>query len=186
MKINCSNIVFGVIYRHPSKNTKLFLEQLKKNLELLNNAKLYLIGDLNINICSFNENFSNDAIDYVNMLASNSFFPIISLPTRVTDTSAKLIDHIIINDCKNSIFPGIIKTDLSDHYPIFCTIYAAARNRTSNNKSTVKSRYFKEISLILIAIYLVITCMNRFVSFFRITVTYIPPISIAYLATVLI
>ena len=108
-KMNCLNIVFGVIYRQPSNNTKLFLEQLNKNLELLNNAKLYLIGDLNINICSSNKNFSNDAIDYVNMLASNSFFPIISLPPRVTDTSATLIDHIITNDCKNSIFPGYYK-----------------------------------------------------------------------------
>ena len=30
----------------------------------------------------------------------------------------------------------------------------------------LKSQYFKEISLTLIAIYFVITCMNRFVSFF--------------------
>ena len=110
--------------------TKLFLEQLNKNLELLNNAKLYLIEDLYINICFFNKNFSNDAID-----------------------------------CKNSFFPGIIKADLSDHYPIFCTIDAVARYRTSNTKSM--SRYFKEISLILIAIYFVITCINRFVSFFK-------------------
>ena len=70
------------------------------------------------------------------MLArSSSFFPIISLPTRVFNTSATLIYHIITNDCKNSIFPGIIKTDLSDHYPIFCTIDAVARNRISNSKS---------------------------------------------------
>ena len=41
LKINCLNIVFGVIYRHPLNNTKLFLEQLNKNLELLNNAKLF-------------------------------------------------------------------------------------------------------------------------------------------------
>ena len=82
-------------------------------------------------ICPFNKNFCSDAIDYVNMLASNSFFfIIISLPTRVTDTSATLIDHIITNDCKNSIFAGIIKTDLSDHYPIFCAIDAVAGNRT--------------------------------------------------------
>ena len=134
LKMNCLNIVFGVIYRHLLNCTKLFLEQLNKSLELLDNAKLYLFGDLNIHICSTSNNFSNDTIDYVNMLASNSFFPIISLPTRVTDTSATLIDHIITNDCKNSIFPKIIKTDLSDHYPIFCTIDAVARNRTSNNK----------------------------------------------------
>ena len=29
----------------------------------------------------------------------------------------------------------MIKTDLSDHYSIFCTIDAVAGNRTSNNKS---------------------------------------------------
>ena len=37
--------------------------------------------------------------------------------------------------------------------------------------TNLKSRYFKEISLILIAIYFVITCMNRYVSFLIITVT---------------
>ena len=36
---------------------------------------------------------------------------------------------------KNSIFPGIIKTDLSDHYPIFCTVDAVSGNISSNNKS---------------------------------------------------
>ena len=46
------------------------------------------------------------------------------------------VDLRIFHHCtKFFIFPGIIKTDLSDHYPIFCTIDAAARNRTSNNKS---------------------------------------------------
>ena len=33
-----------------------------------------------------------------------------------------IIDHIITNDHKNIIFPGIIKSDLTDHYPIFCFI----------------------------------------------------------------
>ena len=69
------------------------------------------------------------------MLASNSFFPIISLPTPVTDTSAILIDHIITNDYKTRSFLELKKTVLSNHYPIFCTIDAVARNRTSNNKS---------------------------------------------------
>ena len=53
------------------------------------------------------------------MLASKSFFPVTSLPTQATDTLAAPIDHIITNNCKNLIFPGIMKTDLSDYYPIF-------------------------------------------------------------------
>ena len=53
------------------------------------------------------------------MLASNGYFPLISLPTRVTAVSSTKIDHLIMNDHKNIIFPGIIKTDLIGHYPIF-------------------------------------------------------------------
>ena len=63
------------------------------------------------------------------------FFSIISLPTRVTDTSDTIIDRNITNDCKNSVFPGIIKTNLSDHYSIFCTIDIVAGSETSKNKS---------------------------------------------------
>ena len=33
IEMNCLNIVFGTIYRHPTNNTELFLEQLNKNLE---------------------------------------------------------------------------------------------------------------------------------------------------------
>ena len=42
------------------------------------------------------------------MLACNGYFPLITLPTRVNDVSSTLIDHLITNDHKNSIFPGII------------------------------------------------------------------------------
>ena len=56
------------------------------------------------------------------MLASNGYFPLITLPTLVNDVSSTLIDHLITNDHKNSVFPGMIRTDLTDHYPIICSI----------------------------------------------------------------
>ena len=56
------------------------------------------------------------------MLASNSMCPIIAYPTRVADTSSTIIDHIITNCSSHSIFPGIIKHDLIDHYPVFCSM----------------------------------------------------------------
>ena len=114
------DIILGVIYRHPKSNAKLFVDELNKTLEQLKTTKVYLIGDININIFSINN--AKYASDYGNMLASNGYFPLITLPTRVNDVSSTLIDHLITNDHKNSIFPGIIKTDLTDHYPIFCSI----------------------------------------------------------------
>ena len=120
IKLRHLDIILGVIYRHPKSNAKLFVDELNKTSEQLKTTKVYLIGDININI--FSINIAKYASDYGNMLAGNGYFPLKTLPTRVNDVSSTLIDHLITNDHKNSIFPGIIKTDLTDHYPIFCSI----------------------------------------------------------------
>ena len=44
------------------------------------------------------------------------FFPIITKPTRVAETSSTIIDHIITNDLTRRLFPMIIRTDLTDYY----------------------------------------------------------------------
>ena len=102
-------------------------------------SKVCLIGDRNINL-SFNIDASNDSTNgngankYVNMLASNGYFPLITLPTRVTAVSSIIINRLITNDHKNNIFPGIIKTDLTDHYTIFCFIDAVTCSNKTNQK----------------------------------------------------
>jgi len=47
-------------------------------------------------------------------------FSIITKPTRVTDSSSTIIDHILTNNAIHTIIPGVIRTDLSDHYSTFC------------------------------------------------------------------
>ena len=74
------------------------MDELNKTLEQLKTTKVYLIGDININIFSINN--AKYTSDYGNMLASNSYFPLITLPTRVNDVSSTLIDHLITNDHK--------------------------------------------------------------------------------------
>ena len=140
IKLCHSDLFLGVIYRHPRSNVKLFTDQLNKTLEQLKTFKVYLIGDININLSpifdvSNNDSNVNSANEYVNVLASNGYFPLITLPTRVTAVSSSIIDHIITNDHKNIIFPGIIKSDLTDHYPIFCFIDDVV---TCSNKTNLK------------------------------------------------
>ena len=140
IKLCHSDLLLGVIYRHPRSNVKLFTDQLNKTLEQLKTSKVYLIGDININLSpifdvSNKDSNVNSANEYVNMLASNGYFPLITLPTRVTAVSSSIIDHIITNDHKNIIFPGIIKSDLTDHYPIFCFIDDVV---TCSNKTNLK------------------------------------------------
>ena len=53
------------------------------------------------------------------LLVSNSLYPLISKPTRITSRTATLIDNIFTNNLEHSMNSGILYTDLSDHLPIF-------------------------------------------------------------------
>ena len=56
------------------------------------------------------------------MLTSSGYFPIISLPTRVNDHSASIIDHIVTTDHLHSVSPCITNCDVTGDYPIFCIV----------------------------------------------------------------
>ena len=73
------------------------------------------------------------------MLYSNNIFPLITKPTRLTDHTSTLIDHIYTNTPIDLTTPGIATVDISDHLPIFCII----ENRIK--KQTTK-RYYRNYS----------------------------------------
>ena len=109
----------ALIYRPPNSNIVNFIESLSGILEQLNsnhNSPCYLFGDFNINLLHINQHIS----DFTNLLFSWSFFPTITKPTRVTTSSATLIDHIWSND-DNFLTSGIFHHTLSDHFPVFAS-----------------------------------------------------------------
>ena len=67
------------------------------------------------------------------MLTSNSFFHIISVPTRVTKSSAIQIDHILTNLLNLNITPGVVRYDISDHFPIYAIFSNFRKKQTSKN-----------------------------------------------------
>ncbi|XP_071959489.1 uncharacterized protein [Antedon mediterranea] len=114
------NIVYGVIYRPPDKCSKKFNEQLGTVMDIINseNKDSYLVGDYNIDLANHTE--SNVQM-HTDTLFSHSFIPIINKPTRVTANTASIINNILTNSQQyHQIESGIIYTDISDHYPIFC------------------------------------------------------------------
>jgi len=58
----------------------------------------------------------------LNATESNGAFHLITKPTKVTDNSSTVIDHIITNDVVHKLHPSVILSDLTDHYPIMCII----------------------------------------------------------------
>ena len=100
-----------VLYRHPNTCKKKFILKLDEALDEqpFANTTTYILGDVNLDINKFNR--FTLAQNYLNGLISKGFFPLITQPTRVTDTSASIIDHIITNDLSHKLIPGIIGTD---------------------------------------------------------------------------
>ena len=57
---------------------------------------------------------------FFNALFKKGMFPVITRPTRVTRHSSTVTDHILANAIlTKNIFSGIVKTNISDHFPIF-------------------------------------------------------------------
>ena len=81
------------------------------------------MGDLNFNL--FNPLKLNYIDNFINNFLAFSYFPLITRPTRVcTDAfhrkSVILLDHIWSNFIPNGInFSGILKYNLTDHYPVY-------------------------------------------------------------------
>ena len=62
--------------------------------------------------------------EYYNILTTASFKPLITKPTRITDTNQTLIDHIWTNNLNHNLVhkSHIILTDITDHLPCISII----------------------------------------------------------------
>ena len=81
----------------------------------------YKIGDFNMNCLKYHENAKTKPFYY--NIFEKGVIPIINRPTRISEHSASLIDNILTaNIFKNSLKKVIIKSDVSDHFPIFFSI----------------------------------------------------------------
>ena len=104
---------------------------------------MFFVGDLNINSLDYS---SNSVVrNFINDILSYGAIPLINKPTRITKKSVTCLDHIYINSLGNQkLLSGIIKTDLSDHLPVF----VVDSNINANNcpeKITKKIRIINEI-----------------------------------------
>jgi hypothetical protein len=106
------------IYKAPLIKMKDFNDKLELFLDNTNASKTYIIGDFNIDLLT--HQIDNHVKDFVNLMYLHSFQPIINRPTRITESSATLIDNIWTNSVINNKYNyGILISDLSDHFPIY-------------------------------------------------------------------
>ena len=78
------------------------------------------MADFNINLHNFENHHPIN--NFLETLYSYSLTLLIKKPTRITESTAALIDNIFTNNSVSGRrhLPGILYTDISDHRPVFC------------------------------------------------------------------
>ena len=120
---NRRNIILCNMYRSPSGNLTLFMDKLGGTLQLLSqqrNKHIVFVSDSNVDLLKYGD-FSG-ATQLVDRFSEYGFVPTISKPTRITDHTISLIDHIFTNNCQAITKSGVVTETLSDHLAVFVTV----------------------------------------------------------------
>ena len=102
-------------------------------MRIVENQECYLIGVFNINLLHNGKNMfgkkgytsklkslsslTKEYLDFGNY----SLEQLISVPSRITESTATSIDHVLTNSPHKIIQSGVIEMSLSDHELIYCT-----------------------------------------------------------------
>ena len=111
------NEIVGVIYRPPGGDLTVFKDEISKLMTKLKGVDAYIMGDFNVDLLKTDSH--RPTSDCLECFYAGGFYPLVSLPTRITDTSATLIDNILTNNLKVKIQSGLVSVKISDHLPIF-------------------------------------------------------------------
>ncbi len=152
IKSTASPLIVGEIYRIPNTNEHDSIEKYETIVKQLVNYKNVIIGtDQNFDYLKIDHQKNTE--DLLNTFVSNGLIPTITKPTRITHTSATLIDNIYVSSNTNShIQSSILCYDISDHMPILvCTGNYKSRIHT-NKPLEFKHRKFTESQIISITL----------------------------------
>jgi hypothetical protein len=131
------NFIVGSVYRPGNNPLLTATEQFAQFSDLFSNLcnelsslslNSYICGDIKLDVLQYNSN--TNVNDYVNLVFSYGFIQTVTNPTRISNNSATLIDHVLTNAISNLLESVIITTKISDHSPLF--IFARTLNLNVN------------------------------------------------------
>ena len=134
---NHKNVITGIIYRpntQPLADVDFFISRITEVIQSLNNSnsQFIIMGDFNIDMLKYGSHAKTT--DFVDTIISEGTLPLITKPTRITEHSATLIDHIHTNIVGKHISSGIVLTDISDHLGTFCVVHKMTKTNLSSPK----------------------------------------------------
>ena len=153
-EITCRNgtkLLLGSLYRAPNTNGKLFSEHVDEVLSRIKsrtpNMEIMLGMDHNHDLLKSDTHKQTE--EFLDLMVNSEMWPTITHPTRVTQTSATLIDNIFISSKLHHQFDSmLILDDISDHLPSLVLL----KQTKIKNKEPIefKSRILTEANFAII------------------------------------
>ena len=174
------NQIIGVIYRPntpPLADLNMFHKTLLNVMNMVNNGKLLctIMGDMNVDLLQYNKKQNVNA--FLDDILSTGFVPVVLKPTRITETTFTLIDHIYTNNILEVKQSAIIITDVADH---LATSVFYKQNKKDENTNNVKTRSFCDKNVAKFKNYLLYTdfsviyniqcpneCFSKFIELYK-------------------
>jgi hypothetical protein len=125
------------VYRTHETSMDMFISDLKNHYQSMSTGKSYIfIGDINCNI--LDGTLDRYADTYLDIMYDAGFVKGIDRPTRVTESSATLIDHIFIkHNNYNAVRTGVLHSNITDHYAVLVEVKCARPPRASGSETSL-------------------------------------------------
>ncbi|MEW8542134.1 MAG: endonuclease/exonuclease/phosphatase family protein, partial [Candidatus Thiodiazotropha sp.] len=110
------SFLVGTLYKNPSEKVEwndrfeIFIEHV-----LTEDKEIVLLGDFNKDLFNFNA-----SREWSVLTESLGLSQLVMEPTRVTQSTSTLLDHIYTNNEDNIFSVRVPKLGISDHYAVFC------------------------------------------------------------------
>ena len=114
--------IVGEVYRIPNTSEIMSIDRFESLLSKLQQTGSDIIIGTYQNFDYLKIDSQIRTLDLLNLFISSNMIPTITKPTRVTHTSATLIDNIYVRHDTQAKYSGIIPFNISDHFPVFCLL----------------------------------------------------------------
>ena len=117
---NEKKLVIGSLYRAPNTREEIFIDYIKETIHKIKSEKgqkeIILGMDQNLNLLKANQHKGTN--QFMDIMMDFDMIPTTTRPTRITNTTATLIDNIYISGkIQRNYESHLILSDISDHLP---------------------------------------------------------------------
>ena len=144
LKTDTKNILLVSGYRPPNTSVKTMLLEYKRLITTIRKCKNHeLIIGLDHNLDLMKTHIHKQTSEFLEMNLSNDLTPCITKPTRITHTTATLLDNIFVSPkLQQNVSPFILTEDISDHLPIIALL--GNQKKSLKESMTIKVRNLSE------------------------------------------